>query len=105
MEGALTILFISVCSLLFSQQSKLICNGFEYNQDYGIWSDRIMDYKCDYYEKNNWNKLRTKDTAFVNKIKNQISTRAGREFSNQLDLKAILVSRHPQKCNNIKYTF
>ncbi|MES2140021.1 MAG: hypothetical protein V4511_09955 [Bacteroidota bacterium] len=107
LKSKLTFFLFCFSSLLFSQQSRLSCNGFKFEQYSGAWPAKIWDCRVRYYHYtlNNWNKLHTKDTATVNKIKQQIFTRAGKEFHDQLELVDLIVSRQTPKCNNIKYTF
>ena len=105
LKSVLTILLFSFSSLLFSQQSRLMCNGFKYEQYPSAWSEKTMQYKYNNYCGRCLNELHIKDTAIVNKILKQILNRAGKEFYNQLVLIDLIISRKPEKCNNIKFTF
>jgi hypothetical protein len=101
----LTIILISFSFVLFGQKSSLICSGRQYKQYSGAWFDQGQNCKNEYYGSSRQIDLPSKDTSVINKIKAQISNRAGADFYRQLDLMAVIISKTSKKCNNIKYTF
>ncbi|MDP1744552.1 MAG: hypothetical protein Q8L90_03180 [Bacteroidota bacterium] len=101
----LTIILISCSFVLLGQKSSLICNGRQYEQYSGAWFDQGQNCKNEYYDSNRLIDLPSKDTSVINKIKEQLTIRAGKDFYRQFDLIAIIISKPSIKCNNIKYTF
>ncbi|MGZ4055693.1 MAG: hypothetical protein ACXVPU_05185 [Bacteroidia bacterium] len=105
MRITLAIILVSFSFVLFGQRSLLICNDNKYQQYTGTWSDQGQTCRNEFYNSSRLTDLPKKDTAVITKIKEQILNRAGNDFYKHLDLKAIIISKTPKKCNNIKFTF
>jgi hypothetical protein len=100
-----TVLFISISSFLFAQQSYVTCNEIHYKQYTDVLSYPAAKCMEDLYSTKNFNEIPAKDTALIRGIKRQIASRAGADFYSHLDLRSIIRSRVSASCNFIKYTF
>ncbi|NVO12279.1 MAG: hypothetical protein HXX16_20145 [Bacteroidales bacterium] len=102
------ILLVLISSQSFGQEKYFYCKNKLYSIPSWSWSEpneSCDNFRLDFYTDSlNFNEIPLNDRIIIDRTKEYIIQRGGKEFYNNLTLKYVLITKRPKKCDNRKYT-
>ncbi len=95
-------------TLSYGQEKYFYCSSKLFSLIDWFWSDPIQscdNFRYDFYTDSiNFNEIPLEDKLIIDRTKESIIQRGGKDFYNKLILKYVIIAERPKKCDGRKYT-